>query len=93
MPLRISPFARSGPPETSAADQWAPAAVGIAALRADEARAHLREAAHPTVRRLSEPRLEAPLAPGKSVSNREAERLRMPAQARELAGYLDRWRG
>ena len=46
----ISPFASWGPPEMSAADRWTPAAIGIAALRADEARVDLREPAHPGAR-------------------------------------------
>ena len=61
------------------------------ALRADEAREGLREAAHAAARQLAEPGTEAPPALAKAVSDREAQRLRMLAQARELAGYLDRW--
>lgn len=62
------------------------------ALRAEEAREGLREAARAAARWLAEPQAALPRALREAVANPEAQRLRMLAQARELASYLDRWR-
>ena len=60
-------------------------------LRDDAAREALRGAAHAAAARLSRPEPELPAAVRDEVRDVEALRLYMLAQARELAGYLDRW--
>ena len=60
-------------------------------LHDDAAREALRGAAHAAAARLVRPGAELPLSVREAAGDVEALRLYMLAQARELAGYLDRW--